>query len=57
MIKYIKTGKPADEKRDIDQQIAKTVETILADIEARGWAAIQNLLSSRKRKFRHVLIV
>ncbi len=41
MIKYIKTGKPAEEKRDIDQQVAKTVETILADIEIRGWAAIR----------------
>ena len=41
MIKYIKTGKPTEEKRDIDQQVAKTVETILADIETRGWAAIR----------------
>ncbi len=41
MIKYVKTGKPAEEKRDIDQQVAKTVETILADIETRGWAAIR----------------
>jgi sulfopropanediol 3-dehydrogenase len=41
MIKYIKLGKPAEEKRDIDQQIAKTVETILADIETRGWTAIR----------------
>lgn len=41
MIQYIKTGKPAEEKRDIDQQVAKTVETILADIETRGWAAIR----------------
>ena len=42
MIQYIKSGKTVNEKRDIDQQVAKTVETILADIEARGWAAIRD---------------
>lgn len=41
MIQYIKTGKPAEEKRDIDRQIAQVVETILADIEKRGWVAIR----------------
>ena len=41
MIKYLKSGKPANEKKDLDQQVAKTVETILADIETRGWAAIR----------------
>ena len=42
MVQYIKSGKTVNEKRDIDQQVAKTVETILADIEARGWAAIRD---------------
>ena len=42
MIKYIKSGKPAEEKRDLDAQVAKTVETILADIETRGWDAIRD---------------
>ena len=36
MIQQIKSGKTVSEKRDIDQQVAKTVETILADIETRG---------------------
>lgn len=40
-IQYLKTGKPVEEKRDIDRQVAQTVEHILADIEQRGWAAIR----------------
>jgi sulfopropanediol 3-dehydrogenase len=42
MIQYIKSGKPVEEKKDLDQQVAKTVETILQDIEARGWDAIRD---------------
>jgi sulfopropanediol 3-dehydrogenase len=53
MIKYIKTGKPAEEKRDIDQQIAKTVETILADIEKRGWTAIREYSEKFDRQSYH----
>ena len=41
MIQYIKTGKTAAEKKDIDQQVAQTVENMLIDIEARGWTAIR----------------
>ncbi|MEY4937346.1 MAG: histidinol dehydrogenase [Bacteroidota bacterium] len=41
MVQYLKTGKPADEKRDIDRQISQTVEAILAEIEANGWSAIR----------------
>ncbi len=41
MIQYVKTGKSATEKRDLDQQVSQTVEKILADIEQRGWAAIR----------------
>ncbi|MBP6828455.1 MAG: histidinol dehydrogenase, partial [Saprospiraceae bacterium] len=41
MIHYIKKGKSDEEKRDMDRQIAQTVEAILADIERRGWAAIR----------------
>jgi sulfopropanediol 3-dehydrogenase len=49
MVQYLKTGKPADEKRDIDRQITQTVEAILADIEANGWAAIRKY----SQKFDH----
>ena len=41
MIQYLKKGKSAEEKRDLDQQVTQTVEAILADIEQRGWAAIR----------------
>ena len=39
---YIKTGKPAQERKEINQQVIETVETILADIETRGWQAIRD---------------
>ena len=42
MIQYIKTGKPAQERKEINQQVIETVETILADIETRGWQAIRD---------------
>jgi sulfopropanediol 3-dehydrogenase len=41
MIQYIKTGKPAQAKADINAQVRSTVEGILADIEARGDAAVR----------------
>ncbi len=40
-IQYIKAGKAAAEKRDIDRKVNQTVETILTDIETRGWVAIR----------------
>lgn len=41
MIKHIKQGKTAQEKQEIDRQVAQTVETILTDIGQRGWEAIR----------------
>ncbi|HSI58267.1 MAG TPA: histidinol dehydrogenase [Ideonella sp.] len=41
MIQYLKQGKPAQAKADINTQVRSTVEAILADIEARGDAAVR----------------
>jgi sulfopropanediol 3-dehydrogenase len=41
MIRYLKQGKPAEQKRDIDNQVQATVSAILSDIEARGDAAVR----------------
>ncbi|MES2898223.1 MAG: histidinol dehydrogenase [Pseudomonadota bacterium] len=41
MIRYLKQGKPVEQKRDIDNQVQATVSAILADIEERGDAAVR----------------
>jgi sulfopropanediol 3-dehydrogenase len=43
MAKYLKRGKPQDQRADDDAQVRQTVEGILADIEARGDAAVREL--------------
>jgi sulfopropanediol 3-dehydrogenase len=40
MIQYLKAGKPADQKAQLDTSVRTTVEAILGDIEKRGDAAI-----------------
>ncbi|WP_187429443.1 Sulfopropanediol 3-dehydrogenase [Roseobacter fucihabitans] len=42
-IEYLKTGKPASERADDDAKTRASVEAILADIEARGDAAVREL--------------
>ncbi|MFC3531245.1 histidinol dehydrogenase [Vogesella facilis] len=42
MIQYLKRGKPAAAKADINAQVRATVEGILADIETRGDAAVRD---------------
>jgi sulfopropanediol 3-dehydrogenase len=42
MIQYIKQGKPAQFKADINAQVRATVEGILTDIESRGDAAVRD---------------
>ena len=41
MIEYLKQGKPAQAKADMNAQVRATVEAILADIETRGDAAVR----------------
>ncbi len=43
MAQYLKRGATAEAKSDRDRQVRDTVETILADIEARGDAAVREL--------------
>ncbi|OAN68170.1 histidinol dehydrogenase [Jannaschia sp. EhC01] len=43
MAEYLKRGKPADERAEDDAKVRGTVEGILADIEARGDAAVRDL--------------
>ncbi len=45
MIQHLKTGQPAEQKAAINTGIRGTVEAILADIEARGDAAIRDYSS------------
>ena len=40
-VQYIKQGKPAQAKADLDAQVRATVEGILCDIEANGDAAVR----------------
>lgn len=40
-IQFLKVGKPADEKADIDLKVRQTVEGILADIQERGEQAVR----------------
>ncbi len=42
-IEYLKRGKPLDERADDDAVVRQVVETHLADIEARGDAAVREL--------------
>jgi sulfopropanediol 3-dehydrogenase len=42
-IEYLKSGKPATERADDDAKTRAAVEAILADIEARGDAAVREL--------------
>ena len=42
-ITYLKRGKPADQRAEDDAAVRATVETVLADIEARGDAAVRDL--------------
>ncbi|WAC29289.1 histidinol dehydrogenase [Ancylobacter sp. SL191] len=42
-VTYLKRGKPADERSQDDRKVRETVETILADIEARGDVAVREL--------------
>jgi sulfopropanediol 3-dehydrogenase len=41
MVQYLKTGKPAQFKADINTQVRATVEGILGDVETRGDAAVR----------------
>ena len=41
MPRYLKTGLSDDAKADADAQVRRTVEEVLADIEARGDAAVR----------------
>ena len=43
MARILKAGKPESERRDDDTRVRGTVEGILADIEARGDAAVREL--------------
>src|SRR5919206_3645244 len=43
MARYLKRGKDVGEIRAADEKVRETVETILADIEARGDAAVREL--------------
>lgn len=43
MAEYLKRGKPAEERAEDDAKVRGTVEGILADIEARGDAAVREL--------------
>jgi sulfopropanediol 3-dehydrogenase len=49
MIQYLKAGKPADQKAQLDSGVRTTVEAILGDIEQRGDAAIHDY----SQKFDH----
>ncbi|MEO1612422.1 MAG: histidinol dehydrogenase, partial [Pseudomonadota bacterium] len=42
-ITYLKEGKPQTERAEDDAKVRATVETTLADIEARGDAAVREL--------------
>ena len=42
-IRYFKTGKPQVERSEDDAKVRAVVETALADIEARGDAAVREL--------------
>ncbi|ATJ82094.1 histidinol dehydrogenase [Halomonas beimenensis] len=43
MIRHLKTGAPADTRAEADRKVREVVETTLADIEARGDAAVREL--------------
>jgi len=43
MAEYLKRGKPAAERAEDDARVRETVEATLADIEARGDAAVRDL--------------
>ncbi|MEP4558944.1 histidinol dehydrogenase [Cobetia amphilecti] len=43
MIRHFKTGSPADTRAEADRKVREVVETTLADIEARGDAAVRDL--------------
>ncbi|MDN2583116.1 histidinol dehydrogenase [Aquibium sp. ELW1220] len=43
MIRHLKTARGADERAEADSKVRVTVEGILADIEARGDAAVRDL--------------
>jgi sulfopropanediol 3-dehydrogenase len=43
MAEHLKRGKPQDQRADDDAQVRRIVEGILADIEARGDAAVREL--------------
>ncbi|MEL0303296.1 MAG: histidinol dehydrogenase, partial [Rhodobiaceae bacterium] len=42
-IRYLKTGKPQQERSDDDARVRAVVESALAEIEARGDAAVREL--------------
>ncbi len=42
-VTYLKRGKPSEERSQDDRKVRETVETILADIEARGDVAVREL--------------
>ncbi|MCB1410691.1 MAG: histidinol dehydrogenase, partial [Rhodobacteraceae bacterium] len=42
-ISHLKSGKPADERAEDDAKVRAVVEATLADIEARGDAAVRDL--------------
>lgn len=41
MIRHLKTGKSVEAKEEIDAQVRGTVETIIADVQKRGEAAVR----------------
>jgi sulfopropanediol 3-dehydrogenase len=42
-VTHLKRGKPSEERSQDDRKVRETVETLLADIEARGDAAVRDL--------------
>lgn len=43
MARWLKHGLDDSERREIDSKVRKTVETAIADVEARGDAAIREM--------------
>ncbi|MCX8230942.1 MAG: histidinol dehydrogenase, partial [Alphaproteobacteria bacterium] len=43
MIEELKTGKTEQEREEADQKVRQTVESIIADVKARGDAAVRDL--------------
>ena len=50
MIRHVKTGQAAEARAESSAQVRKTVEAILADIAARGEAAVREYIKDPKAK-------